>query len=68
VEIGTECIVMENAVIRGTPKHPARLGDHVLVGPPTYLTGCRTEDNPCLATGSTVFKGVLVGEGSIGED
>ena len=26
VEIGDYCIVMENAVIRGTPRHPARLG------------------------------------------
>jgi carbonic anhydrase/acetyltransferase-like protein (isoleucine patch superfamily) len=64
VEIGMECIVMENAVIRGTPKHPASLGDHVLVGPRAYLTGCKVEDNVFLATGSTVFNRALVGEGS----
>jgi carbonic anhydrase/acetyltransferase-like protein (isoleucine patch superfamily) len=64
VEVGAECVVMENAVIRGTPKHPARIGDHVLVGPRAYLTGCTVEDNVFLATGSTVFNGALVGEGS----
>jgi carbonic anhydrase/acetyltransferase-like protein (isoleucine patch superfamily) len=32
VQIGAECIVMENAVIRGTRRHPIRIGHHVLVG------------------------------------
>lgn len=64
VEVGAECIVMENAVLRGAPKHPIRIGDHVLVGPRAYLTGCTVEDNVFLATGSTVFNGAVVGEGS----
>ena len=64
VEIGAECIVMENAVIRGAPKHPIRIGDHVLVRPRAYLTGCNIENNVFLATGSTVFNGAHLGEGS----
>ena len=64
VEIGAECIVMENVVVRGTPKHPARIGDHVLVGPRAYLTGCTVEDNVFLATGSAVFNGAVIGAGS----
>jgi carbonic anhydrase/acetyltransferase-like protein (isoleucine patch superfamily) len=64
VEIGAECIVMENAVVRGTPKHPVRIGDHVLVGPRAYLTGCTVEDNVFLATGSAVFNGAVIGAGS----
>jgi UDP-3-O-[3-hydroxymyristoyl] glucosamine N-acyltransferase len=40
VEIGANCVVMENAVIRGVPQHPTQLGDHVLVGPHASLTGC----------------------------
>ena len=40
VEIGAGCIVMENAVLRGTRQDPLRLGRHVLVGPLAYLTGC----------------------------
>lgn len=61
VEIGAQCIVMENAVLRGTPKHPLRIGDHVLVGPRAYLTGCTVADNAFLATGSTVFNGAHIG-------
>ncbi len=61
VEIGAQCIIMENAVIRGTPKHPARLGDHVLVGPRAYLTGCTIADDVFLATGATVFNGTEIG-------
>ena len=45
VEIGAHCIIMEQAVVRGAPRHPTRLGDHVVVGPHTHLTGCTVEDN-----------------------
>ncbi|MFQ5600211.1 MAG: gamma carbonic anhydrase family protein [Candidatus Krumholzibacteriia bacterium] len=61
VNIGSECIIMENAVIRGAPKHPARLGHRVLVGPHAHLTGCTVADEAFLATGVTVFNGVRLG-------
>jgi carbonic anhydrase/acetyltransferase-like protein (isoleucine patch superfamily) len=61
VVIGSQCIIMENSVIRGTAQHPARLGDHVLVGPRAYLSGCNVEDCAFLATGSTVFNGARIG-------
>jgi carbonic anhydrase/acetyltransferase-like protein (isoleucine patch superfamily) len=61
VEIGAHCIVMENAVIRGTARHPARLGDHILVGPRAYLTGCTVAESAFLATGATVFNGARIG-------
>ena len=61
VVIGAHCIVMENAVIRGTPRHPTIVGDHVLVGPRAYLTGCTVEDSAFLATGATVFSGARIG-------
>jgi carbonic anhydrase/acetyltransferase-like protein (isoleucine patch superfamily) len=61
VEIGSECIVMENAVIRGTRRHPVRIGNHVLVGPRAYLTGCTIEDDVFLATGATIFDGARIG-------
>lgn len=61
VVIGSHCIIMENAVIRGTRQHPARLSNHVLVGPRAYLSGCTVEDNAFLATGSTVFNGARIG-------
>ena len=61
VVIGSQCVVMENAVVRATARHPTRLGDHVLVGPRAYLTGCMVEDDVFLATGSTVFNGAKIG-------
>ena len=60
VEIGAECIIMENAVIRGSKRHPVRIGIHVLVGPRAYLTGCTIEDDVFLATGATVFNGARI--------
>ena len=61
VEIGRQCIVMENAVIRGSRHHPVSIGDHVLVGPRAYLTGCTVEDDVFLATGAAIFNGAHIG-------
>ncbi|MDY7080723.1 MAG: gamma carbonic anhydrase family protein [Chloroflexota bacterium] len=61
VVIGSHCIIMENAVIRGTRWHPTCLGNHVLVGPRAYLTGCTVEDDVFLATGATIFNGARIG-------
>jgi carbonic anhydrase/acetyltransferase-like protein (isoleucine patch superfamily) len=61
VVVGDQCVIMENAVIRGTAWHPTRIGDYVLVGPRTYLSGCTVEDSAFLATGSTVFNGARIG-------
>ena len=60
ITIGSHCIIMENAVIRGTKPHPTSLGDHVLVGPRAYLTGCTVESSAFLATGATVFNGARI--------
>jgi carbonic anhydrase/acetyltransferase-like protein (isoleucine patch superfamily) len=61
VVIGTHCIIMENSVIRGTPRHPTTVGHHVVVGPHAYLTGCTVEDSAFLASGATVFNGATIG-------
>ncbi len=61
IEIGANCIIMENAVVRGTSRHPTRLGENILVGPRAYLTGCMVDDNAFLATGTTVFNGAKIG-------
>src|SRR5258707_12092622 len=44
VTIGGHCIIMEQALLRGTAPHPGRPRDHVLVGPPPPLSGCTVED------------------------
>lgn len=61
VVLGRQCVVMENALLRGTKRHPLTLGDHVLVGPRAYLTGCTVEDAVFLATGATVLNGARIG-------
>jgi carbonic anhydrase/acetyltransferase-like protein (isoleucine patch superfamily) len=61
VDLGEQCIVMENAVLRGTPRDQLHLGNNVLIGPRGYLTGCTVEDNVFLATGTTVFNGARIG-------
>lgn len=61
VIIGSHCIIMEHAVIRGTPRYPTHLGNHILVGPRAYLTGCTVQDSAFLATGATVFNGARIG-------
>ncbi|MEV4944915.1 gamma carbonic anhydrase family protein [Streptomyces sp. NPDC053755] len=64
VELDEGCIVMENAVLRGTPRDPVRLGRHVLVGPGACLTGCAVEDDVFLASGTRVFNGARIGAGA----
>lgn len=61
IEIGACCIVMENAVLRGTRRHPLTIGDHVLIGPRAYLTGCRVAENAFLATGCAIFNDAEIG-------
>lgn len=61
VELGAYCIIMEHAVIRGTSRRQARVGNHVLVGPHAHLTGCTVEDNVFLATGTMVHHGARIG-------
>lgn len=64
VFIGAHVIVRENAVIRGTEKHSVRIGDHVLVGPGSYLVGCTVGDEVFLATRATIFHGAAIGAGA----
>jgi carbonic anhydrase/acetyltransferase-like protein (isoleucine patch superfamily) len=64
VEIGANCVIMENAVIRGVPQHPTRLGDHVLIGPHASLTGCVIEGDTRIATGAVVFNGARIEVGA----
>jgi carbonic anhydrase/acetyltransferase-like protein (isoleucine patch superfamily) len=64
IELGRDCVVMENAVVRATAQHPVRIGDRVLVGPTAYLAGCEVGDDVFLATGSRVFHGARIGDGA----
>lgn len=60
VRVGGRCIIMEGALIRGTRRQPATIGDHVLVGPRAYLSGCEIGPEAFVATGASVFNGAVV--------
>jgi carbonic anhydrase/acetyltransferase-like protein (isoleucine patch superfamily) len=64
VDIGAHCVIMENAVLRGTQRHPLIVGDHVLAGPHSHLTGCVIADEVFIATGAMVFNGAHMGRAS----
>ncbi len=63
VEVGERCIVMENAVVRGRDRFPARLGANVLVGPHAHVNGAVVEDDVYVATGASIFPGAHIGAG-----
>lgn len=64
IRIGHHGIIMENAVIRASTKHPCTIGDHCLVGPNAHVTGATLEDEVFVATGAAIFHGAVVGRGS----
>ncbi|ONI67608.1 transferase [Kribbella sp. ALI-6-A] len=64
VRLGTNCVVMENALVRGRADHPALIGDAVLVGPHAHVNGATVEDEVFLATGAALFPGSVAGTGS----
>lgn len=61
VTLGRDCMVMENAVVRGRPGRPTRVGDSVLIGPHAHLNGCEVGAGAFIATGGSVFPGARVG-------
>jgi carbonic anhydrase/acetyltransferase-like protein (isoleucine patch superfamily) len=60
IEIGTHGIVLENAVIRSTSRHSARIGDHCLIGPNAHVAGCTIMDEVFVATGAAIFHGAVL--------
>jgi len=64
VEIGTNSVIMENAIIRGVPNQEMRIGDQVVIGPHAHLTGCVIEGDSRIATGAVVFNGARIETGA----
>jgi len=62
--LGERCVVLQNAVLRSTARHPLVLGDGVLVGPNAHLVGCVVDRESACATSTTVLHGAVVGEQS----
>jgi carbonic anhydrase/acetyltransferase-like protein (isoleucine patch superfamily) len=64
IEIGRECIVMENAVLRANARHSLNIGNNCLIGPNAHLVGCKIEDEVFIATGAAIFHAAHLGKGS----
>jgi carbonic anhydrase/acetyltransferase-like protein (isoleucine patch superfamily) len=68
VSVGSHCVVMEHAVIRGAcgkaRLFPASIGDYTLIGPHAYLVGCTVEDRCFVATGAIIFNCAHLKRGS----
>jgi carbonic anhydrase/acetyltransferase-like protein (isoleucine patch superfamily) len=64
IRLGADVVVMEHALIRGREKHPAVVGDAVLIGPHTHVNGATIEDEVFVATGVSLFPGAVAGKGS----
>ncbi|MEM1184375.1 MAG: gamma carbonic anhydrase family protein [Planctomycetota bacterium] len=62
--LGERCVVLQNAVLRSTARHPLVLGDGVLVGPQAHLVGCVVDRESACATSATVLHGAVIGEQS----
>ena len=64
VQIGANCVVMENTIIRGVPGQETRVGDDAVIGPHAHLTGCVIEGGSRIATGAVVFNGARIEAGA----
>jgi carbonic anhydrase/acetyltransferase-like protein (isoleucine patch superfamily) len=64
IEVGTECIVMENAVLRSSTSHRLKIGNNCLIGPNAHVVGCTIEDQVFVATGAAIFHGAHLGKAS----
>jgi len=64
ITIGRDCIIMENAVVRASPRHRCDIGDHCLIGPNAHVTGAVLEEQVFIATGAAVFHGAYLGRGA----
>ena len=64
IEVGTECIVMENAVLRSSARHSLKIGNNCLIGPNAHVVGCTVEDQVFVATGAAIFHGARLGKAS----
>jgi enamine deaminase RidA (YjgF/YER057c/UK114 family) len=64
VQLGSRCIVMEHALLRGRRDHPAVLMDDVLVGPHAHVNGAVVEGGCFIATGAAIFPGARLEAGA----
>lgn len=64
IRTGSDVVIMEHALVRGRARHPAILGDAVLIGPHSHVNGATVEDEVFVATGASLFPGSVAGAGA----
>lgn len=64
IDIGRRTIVLENAVLRATPRQSLSIGAHCLIGPHAHVVGATVHDEVFVATGASVFHGAVLERGS----
>jgi carbonic anhydrase/acetyltransferase-like protein (isoleucine patch superfamily) len=64
IRVGRYCIIMENAVVRSSPRHACSISDYCLVGPNAHVTGAKLEEEVFIATSAAIFHGAHLGRGS----
>lgn len=64
IRVGSECVVMDHAVIRGRAGHEVAIGDHVMIGPHSHINGATVDDEAFIATGASIFPGASIGRGA----
>jgi carbonic anhydrase/acetyltransferase-like protein (isoleucine patch superfamily) len=68
VTIGSDTVVMENAVLKGSGgralQFGLRIGSRCIVGPHAYVVGATIEDGCFVAGGSRIFNGARLEDGS----
>ncbi|HTU70802.1 MAG TPA: gamma carbonic anhydrase family protein [Candidatus Baltobacteraceae bacterium] len=66
--LGADCVVMENAVIKASggsaTRFPVKIGDRCIVGPHAYVVGATIGSGCFIASGSRVFNGAVMEDGS----
>ena len=61
IDIGKNCIILENAVVRSKEQHSAYIGPYTLIGPNAHVVGCTIEESVFIATGVAIFHGAVLG-------
>jgi carbonic anhydrase/acetyltransferase-like protein (isoleucine patch superfamily) len=68
VTIGSDTVIMENAVVKASggsaTQFPVSIGNTCIVGPHAYVVGASIGNGCFIASGSRVFNGATMGEGS----
>jgi carbonic anhydrase/acetyltransferase-like protein (isoleucine patch superfamily) len=68
VSIGSDCVVMENAVVKasggGAMQFPVKIADACIVGPSAYVVGATIGKGCFVASGARVFNNAVMEDGS----